>query len=129
MSQENKHANTRQEPVEDDDSSEVEYVDPAELSPMDDEEVFTTEINKMVVEDAPRIFALCGEVGDHVNAVTIAWGMAFDSHAEIVSTTHNGAQGVFNSAERARTLLSADDKVKVRLVWINEAQEQLKAAY
>lgn len=126
MSKPNK--NTGQESMQVDDDSQVEYVDPAELPPMGDEELFTAEINKMVAEDAPRVFALCGEVGDRVDAVTIAWGMAFDDHAEIVCTTHDSARGIFDSAERARTLLSAHDKIKVRLVWIDQAQEHIKAA-
>lgn len=120
--------NIKQEFVVDQDDSEVEYVDPTELSPIGDQELFTAEINTMVAEEAPRLFALCGEIGNRVDAMTIAWGMAFNNHAEVVSAAHDGVRGVFNSAERARKLLSAHDKVQVRLVWVDEAQEQVKAA-
>lgn len=125
MGEENKHVNTRQEFIEDDDDSGIEYVDPAELSPIGDEELFTTEINTMVAEDAPRLFALCEEIGQRADAVTIAWGMAFNDHAEVVSATHNGVHGVFGSAQRARKWLSAHDKTTVRLVWVDQTQEQI----
>ncbi len=111
---------TGQEFAEDQDGSEVEYVDPVELSPIGDEELFTAEIDKMVAEDAPRVFALCEEIGDRVDAVTIAWGMDFDGRAEVVSAAHDGVRGVFGSAERARTLFSAHDKIKVRLMWVRD---------
>lgn len=111
---------TGQELMENQDDPEIEYVDPAELSPIGDEELFTTEIKKMVAEDAPRVFALCEEIGDRVDAVTIAWGMDFDGRVEVVSAAHDGVSGVFGSAERARWLFSAHDKIKVRLVWVHD---------
>lgn len=126
MSQTNK--NTGQGSVEHQDDLEVEYVDPAELSPIGNEELYTAEINAMVTEDAPRLFALCVEIGSRVDAMTIAWGMSFDHRAEVVSAADDGVRGVFTSAERARKILSAQDKIKVRLVWVDEAQEQAKAA-
>lgn len=75
----------------------AEYADPSELSPIGDEELFTTQINMMVAEDAPRLFALCEEIGDRVDAVMIALGIAFENHAEVVSATRNGMRGVFGS--------------------------------
>lgn len=125
MGEGNKHANTRQEFIEDDDDSGVEYVDPAELSPIGNEELFAAEINTMVAEDAPRVFALCEEIGQRADAVTIAWGMAFNGHAELVSAAHNGVRGVFGSAERARKWFSVHGKTTVRLVWVDQTQEQI----
>lgn len=119
MSKAKKYINPEQESTEDQDGSAVEYADPAKLSPIGDEELFTAEIDKMVAADAPRVFALCEEIGDRVEAVTIAWGMDFDGRAEVVSAADDGVSGVFGSAERARWLFSAHGKTKVRLVWLH----------
>ncbi|MGH8412540.1 MAG: hypothetical protein ACRERT_15105 [Pseudomonas sp.] len=89
-----------------------------ELSPIGNEELFTAEINSMVVENAPRRFALCEEIGDRVDAVIVAWGISFDDHAEIISAAHDGAWGRFRSAEKARQLLSRHSTI--RLVWIDD---------
>ena len=75
-------------PADDDDDSK-------ELSPVGDEEVFATEINRMVVDDAPRVFALVGEIGERVDAMTMLWGMDFDDYAQVISTGHKGTCGTF----------------------------------
>lgn len=120
MSETNKRINPEQESLEDTVDSEIEYADPVELSPIGDEELFATEIKMMVVDDAPRVFALCEEIGDRVDATTIAWGMDFNDRVEVVSAADDGVSGVFGSAERARWLFSAHDKIKVRLVWVHD---------
>lgn len=122
MGKENKNINPEQESIEDAGDSEIEYSDPEELSPIGDEELFTAEIKTMVAEDAPPLFALCEEIGDRVDAVTIAWGIAFDGRAEVVSATNDGVSGVFGSAERARAVFSSHDKIKVRLVWVRDPE-------
>jgi hypothetical protein len=98
------------------------------LSPLGNDAQFTAEINTMITDEAPSVFALVEEVGDRVDAAIIAWGMAFPDHAEIMSAGRHGVRGVFRSAERARKLLSANDKIKVRLVWVTTAQDQVKLA-
>lgn len=97
-----------------DDESDCE-----ELSPIGDEALFTSEINAMVTENAPRRFALCEEIGDRADAVIIAWGMSFDDHAETFSAAHDGVWGRFRSAEKARQLLSRHSTI-IRLVWIDD---------
>jgi hypothetical protein len=126
-----KHINTD---TEDEDGSGVEYADAAELLPMN-EEIFTAEINKMVAEDAPRLFALCEEIGDRVDAGTAAWGLSFeDGHTELVSGLHSPRTRttvICHSAERAREWFAAHSKktgCTVRLVWVDQAREQTKIA-
>lgn len=124
MSETDKLVNTGQVLVDDTDSSEIEYVDASELSPIGNEKEFAREIGRMVAEEAPRLFALCEELGDRADAVTVAWGMSFDDFAEVVSAAHDGVRGIFSSAERARKRLSSGEKIKIRLVWVDEAQNQ-----
>jgi hypothetical protein len=113
-----------------------EYVvDPAELLPIGDEETFTRAINKMVVDQAPRVFALCEEIGDRVDAAAVAWGMSFqDGHTELVYG-HDGPRSritvVCRTPERARDFFasrSAQSGCTIRLVWVDQAQEHLKTA-
>jgi hypothetical protein len=109
--------------IEDDDT---EYVDdPAELSSMGDEKSFAEQVEALVAAETPRLFALVGEVEERKDAMIMVWGIAFAEHAEVVSAAHDGVRGVFNSAERACELLSAKGKVKVRLVWVDQTQEQV----
>ncbi len=93
-----------------------------------EESTFIQEINKMVAADAPEMLALVEEIGDRVDAITIAYCLAFPDHAELISTGSDCVRGSFRSAERARRLLSAGDKAKVRLVSVTEAQKQANAA-
>lgn len=133
MSEESKRI-IEQEFSEDEDDPGIDYVDdPAELSPIGDEEVFSAEINAMVAEDAPRLFALCEEIGDRVDAGIIAWGLSFDDHTEVVyglNSTNSRTTVVCGSVERAYEWFAARLKVdsKIRIVWVHEAQEQVKSA-
>lgn len=122
-----------QEFSENEDDLEIEYVDPAELSPIGDEEVFSTEINAMVAENAPRLFALCEEIGERIDACIIAWGLTFDDYTEVMyrpDSAKNRTTVICDSPERAYKWFTKRLKVhsKIRLVWVHEAQEQVKTA-
>ncbi len=78
------------------------------------EEGFAREVAELVADEAPRLFALVQEYGERVDGWVVAWGMAFDDHAETVSVG-GGLRGTFPSAERARRAYSR--RAKVRLVW------------
>jgi hypothetical protein len=93
--------------------------DPTELSSLYDEKTFTGLVRQLVEVEAPRRFALVEEIGERKDAAIIAWGIAFDDHAEVVSAAHDGVHKIFSSAERARQRLSNHEKIKVRLVWID----------
>ena len=97
-----------------------EYVDdPAKLSSLGDEKEFASLMIQLVGHEAPRRFALVEEIGERKDAMIVAWGIAFDDHAEVVSAAHDGARAIFSSAEAARRLLSSHEKIKVWLVWID----------
>lgn len=108
----------------DDEADETETVSPRGI----EETVFVREVDRMVATDAPEILALVEVVGDCADAITIAWCLEFPDHAEVISAGPDRIRGSFCSAERARRLLSAGDKAKIRLVSVAEAQKQVKAA-
>ncbi len=85
-----------------------------ELEPLGTEEEFVTLIDELVAEDAPRVFALVEECGERVDARILAWGMAFEDHAEVVGV-YRGVYGRFRSAENARRTFAR--RRTVRLVW------------
>jgi hypothetical protein len=93
-----------------------------------EESVFTHEINEMVAAEAPPIFAGVAEIGDHSDAMITAWGLKLPGRIEVVSAGPDEARGSFCSLEHARKLLSANGKIKYRIVSVAEAQKQSKAA-
>lgn len=105
-----------EEEVEDD----TEYVDdPAQLLTLGDEKTFARLVRELVEVEAPRRFALVEEIGERKDAMIVAWGIAFDDHAEVASAAHDGIRAIFPSAESARQRLSSHEKIKIRLVWID----------
>jgi hypothetical protein len=108
----------------DDEADETEAVPPQGM----EESVFTQEINEMVAAEAPPIFAGVAEIEDRSDAVITAWGLKLPGRVEVVSAGPDGARGRFCSLEHARTLLSANGKIKYRIVSVAEAQKQTKAA-
>lgn len=90
---------------------------PEGLPPLGDDTQFTSQINTMVTEEAPRMFALVEEIKDRADAVIIAWGMAFPDHVEIMSAGRGRVRGMFNSAQRAQQLFSVCNPI--RLVWVS----------
>lgn len=116
--------------LDDTDEDETEYADdPAELSPIGNEETFTREINKMVADEAPRVFALCEEIGQRVDAATVAWGLCFqDGHTELIYGLHDFRSRttvVCGSAQRARDFFAARSRkvgCTIRLVWVDQTQ-------
>ena len=94
-----------------------EIVEPALVGiEQDTEEEFAQEVAELVADEAPRVFALVQEYGERVDGRVIAWGMAFDDHAEVVGV-HRRLRGSFTSAERARRAFSR--RAKIRLVWVD----------
>lgn len=83
-------------------------------APLCDEPQFAALAEKLVADFAPRLFALLEEEGEPVDGRIVAWGMAFENHAEVV-----GVCGTFRgsccSADSARQLFSRCGKV--RLIW------------
>lgn len=79
------------------------------------EEEFVAELQEIVGEQAPAVFALCEEIGDRYCGQVEYWGMAFDDHAEVVRAA-GGERGSFRSAESAHRLFSVGHKL--HLLWV-----------
>lgn len=88
---------------------------------------FVEEINKMVATHAPQTLALVAEIGNRVDAMTMAWCVKFPDRTEVISDGPDGVRGSFHSVERAIRVLSAHGKVKVRVVSVTDAQKRIKA--
>jgi len=94
-----------------------EIIEPALVGiEQDTEEEFAQEVAELVADEAPRVFALVQEYGERIDGRVIAWGMAFDDHAEVVGV-HRRLRGSFPSAGRARRAFSR--RAKIRLVWVD----------
>lgn len=65
----------------DDELDATEAVSPRGM----DEAIFVQEINEMVAADAPQTYAAVGEIGDRVDAVTMAYCLDFPDRFEVIS--------------------------------------------
>jgi hypothetical protein len=90
--------------------------DPGSLPPVCDEHEFAELIEQMVADDAPRLFAVVQEYGERVDAVIVAWGLAFPDHAEIVA---DHLRMSLHSPESALRMFDAGRHVRARLVWFD----------
>lgn len=71
-------------------------------------------MDELVAGELPRLFALVEEYGERADGWILAWDIAFEDHAELI-TVDCGGSGRFQSAESARRVFSR--RRKVRLVW------------
>lgn len=73
-------------------------------------------MDELVRVSAPRMFALVQETEDDLgrDGELVAWGLAFDDHAEVVAQD-SGMRGTFASARSAVELFSRN--TKLHLVW------------
>ncbi|MBA0124380.1 hypothetical protein H0B56_02360 [Haloechinothrix sp. YIM 98757] len=79
---------------------------------------FTEILEGMVADAAPRVFAVVQEYGDRVDARIAAWGMAFESHSEVVSV-ERGMRMSLQTPECARRGFAWGSHIHARLVWFN----------
>jgi hypothetical protein len=84
--------------------------------PLWDEAEFATELEGLVADFAPRLFALVEEAGVRVDGRIVAWGMAFEDQADVVGV-FEPIMRRFRCAERARQAFAR--RAKIRLVWYN----------
>ncbi|MGH3887841.1 MAG: hypothetical protein ACRDSZ_14975 [Pseudonocardiaceae bacterium] len=87
---------------------------PVDLEPLCSEQEFAQEVRELVAAEAPQVFALVEEYGERVDGRIVAWGMAFDDCAEVVSV-NGGLHMSLASPERAHRAFSR--RRKIRLVW------------
>src|SRR5262249_33828158 len=98
-------------------------------SPGMTEAEFSHMINEMAAADAPRRFAIMGEIGDRVDAMMLAWGLKLsEHHIEVVSIGSDHVRASFSSLENAWRVFSINGKVKIRIVPVDEPQRQTEAA-
>ncbi|NHD16926.1 MULTISPECIES: hypothetical protein [unclassified Actinopolyspora] len=98
--------------------NEILEVEAEQLEPLGNEEEFAALVERLVLDEAPRVFALVEEVGERADAGIVAWGMALRDRAELVAVG-GGMRGSFSSAESARELFGLTREL--RLVWLPEA--------
>lgn len=79
---------------------------------------FQRELREMVADGAPRVFALCEELGERDDGYVRYWGMAFDDCAEIVAASGN-SRAAYRSADSALAKLSR--RRKLHLIWADHA--------
>lgn len=92
--------------------------DPAGLTPACDEPEFTALLEEMVADEAPRLFAVVQEYGDRVDGQIVAWGMAFDDRAEVVSVGRTRRMSL-PAPENALRLFEFGSHLRARVVWVN----------
>ncbi|MGH3855000.1 MAG: hypothetical protein ACRDR6_16195 [Pseudonocardiaceae bacterium] len=84
--------------------------------PLCDEAEFAAEVEGLVADFAPRLFALVEEAGVRVDGRIVAWGMTFEDHADVVGVLKPITRR-FRCAERAHQAFSR--RGKIRLIWYN----------
>jgi len=87
---------------------------PCEPDPLD---TFVKDLRAMVVDNAPRLFAVVQEYGERVDGRIVAWGMAFDDHAEIVSCDRSMRTSA-KAPEQALFLFRVPPHIRPHLVWV-----------
>lgn len=92
-------------------------VDPCGLAPLCDEPEFAALLDTMVADEAPRLFAVVQEYGVRADGAIVAWGMAFDDHAEVVSVG-SGVRGNQPTAQDTLRLFHWGSHIRARLVWL-----------
>lgn len=90
--------------------------EPLVEEPLWAEPEFAAHLDELVASFAPRLFALAEEAGERLDGRIVAWGMAFQDHAEVVKVDGT-SRGTFLSADRAREIFTLSHRGKIRLVW------------
>ena len=93
----------------------------AGMGPLCDEAEFAELVRGLVLDTAPRLFALVEEVGEREDGWVYAWGMAFEDRVCLVKEG-GGSFAVHPSAEIARRRWSRVRKL--RLVWCGPEGEE-----
>ncbi|MBP2322592.1 hypothetical protein JOF56_002977 [Kibdelosporangium banguiense] len=73
-------------------------------------------VAEMVADQAPRVFAIVLEYGEQIDAQVLAWGMALDESAYVV-TVDGKNQYLLAEPENALKCVSTHPNTKPHLVW------------
>jgi hypothetical protein len=98
--------------------TEKESDSPAALSPPLPERAgaFGQLMRAMVADCAPQVFAVVQVHGEEEESRIVAWGMAFDDHAEVV-TVDGSVRMSLPSPERAVRRFAYAPQLSAQLVW------------
>lgn len=77
---------------------------------------FTELVAEMVADQAPRVFAIVLEYGEHIDAQIIAWGMALDEGA-YVTTVDGRNQYSVTDPESVLKYVRGQPDTTPHLVW------------
>jgi hypothetical protein len=83
-----------------------------------DETEFTNLIASMVVDHAPRIFAIVIEHGERLDAAIAAWGLALDNSAYAI-TTDGKNQYLLTAPEHALQYIRHTPNTTPHLIWVD----------
>jgi hypothetical protein len=102
------------------DHAEVqEVIDTAR--PVCGEEEFTGELEQLVADYAPRLFAVVQVEGERIDGWVAAWGMAFDDGRAHVISVDGGLRMSLGSVDRAARWFGRRAGISARLVWLAPA--------
>ncbi len=90
------------------------------LTPLCDEAEFAREVNELVADEAPRLFAVVHEYGERVDGCVAAWGLAFEDHVEVIGVGGRRRHVITRSPERAARAFRRPH-ITTRLVWVTPA--------
>ncbi|PZS28506.1 MAG: hypothetical protein DLM59_14580 [Pseudonocardiales bacterium] len=91
--------------------------DPSGIRPLCDEQEFTAILDAAVADEAPRLFAVVQVYGDRVDARIAAWGLAFEGHAEVVSSPP-AVRMSLRAPKNCLRGFTIGSHVRARLVWV-----------
>lgn len=97
-------------------SQACETVNPATLAPLCGQAEFDEEVDELVAEEAPRVFAVVQEYGTRADARIAAWGMAFEDIAEVVGVDRSMHLRL-RSPERATRFFQRRPHISAHVVW------------
>ncbi|MCE7011835.1 hypothetical protein LWC34_54840 [Kibdelosporangium philippinense] len=103
-----------------DQSPRLGIPDPAGMPPLCDEVEFVKIVGEVVANDAPRRFAVVAEYGDRVDAMCVAWGLAFERFAFAVSLNGH-KQYLATEPESVLPYFRVEGRVTPRLIWHDNA--------
>nr|CEL18995.1 hypothetical protein [Kibdelosporangium sp. MJ126-NF4] len=92
--------------------------DPSTLTPLYGEAEFAKQMEGLVADEAPRLFAVVQEYGERVDGRIAAWGMAFDGCADVIAT-EDGSRVNVRDPESALHLFAVGTRIRAHLVWVN----------
>jgi hypothetical protein len=93
-------------------------IDRDTLTPLCDEAEFAEEINALVADEAPRLFAVVQEYGERADGWIAAWGMAFENYAKVVGVDRRLCRNL-PSPEHAARAFSRSPHITTRLIWVS----------